>query len=48
LKTTAERAKEFKQRLKTQGFKNYALILHESELEKLEKFKRTLKYYKRG
>jgi hypothetical protein len=48
MKTAAERAKEFKQRLKIQGFKNHALIVHESEIEKLEKFKRTLKYYKRG
>lgn len=47
MKSEAERTRDYKTRLTKSGYKKGSLIVHESEIEKLEKFKKSLKYYKR-
>jgi hypothetical protein len=48
MKSEAERARDYKTRLSKDGYKKTSLIVHESELEKLEAFKKKLKHYRRG
>lgn len=48
MKSEAERARDYKSRLKESGYKKTSLIVHESEMEKVEKFKKKLKHYKRS
>lgn len=48
MKTAAERKKDQRARWKAAGLIEARLLITEEEREKLEKFKQTLKYYRRG
>lgn len=48
MKTAAERKRDQRKRWKEAGYIEARLLITEEEREKLEKFKKSLKYYKRG